>query len=109
MDRIATILEGFFVRTRHMLSLPSVNFSALTSKWSYSFYTLLRFLGTALAMTVLAGLLVSLNLIPSGRPAMSVYELSRFLIENPLYQAMLLLLLLVNGRTVLFRMDDRES
>jgi hypothetical protein len=109
MDRIATILEGFFVRTRHMLSLPSVNFSSLTSKWSFAFYTLLRFLGAVLAVTVLAGLLVSLNLIASGRPAMSVYELISFLIGNPLYQAMLLLLLLLNGRTVLFRMDDRES
>jgi len=109
MDRIATILEGFFVRTRHMLSLPSVNFSTLTSKWSYAFYTLLRFLGASLAVTVLAGALVSLNLIVGGRPALSVDELIRFLIGNPLYQAMLLLLLLVNGRTVLFRMDDRES
>jgi ubiquinone biosynthesis protein len=109
LDRIATILDGFFLRTRHMLSLPSVNFNALTSKWSYVFYTLLRFLGAALAVTVLAGLLVSLNLIVSGRPAMSVYELIGFLIGNPLYQAALLLLLLINGRTVLFRMDDRES
>lgn len=109
LDRIATILDGFFLRTRHMLSLPSVNFNALTSKWSYVFYTLLRFLGAALVVTVLAGLLVSLNLLVSGRPAMSVYELIRFLIGNPLYQAALLLLLLINGRTVLFRMDDRES
>ena len=108
MDRIATVLEGFFLRLRHMLSLPSVNFNALTSKWSFAFYTLLRFLGAALAVTVLAGLLVWLNLILSGRPLMSVYEVLQGLIGNPLYQAVLLLLLLVYGRTVLFRLDDQE-
>ncbi len=108
MDRIATILDGFFLRTRHLLTLPSVNFNALTSKWSFAFYTLLRFLGAVLAVTVLAGLLVWLNLSVSGRPLMSVYEVLRVVIGNPLYQGVLLLLLLVNGRTALIRMDDQE-
>jgi hypothetical protein len=108
MDRIATIFEGFFLRTRHILSLPSVNFNALSGKWSFAVYTLLRFLAAVLAVTVLAGLLVSLNLILMGQPAMGVDALIRFLIGNPLYQAVLLLLLLVSGRTVLFRLDDRE-
>jgi hypothetical protein len=91
-----------------MLSLPSVNFTTLTSKWSYAFYTLLRFLGGALAVTVLAGLLVHSNLLLSGQPVLSLYALFVFLIGQPLYQAVLLLLLLVNGRAALFRMDDRE-
>jgi len=108
LDRIATILDGFFQRTRHMLSLPSVNFNALTSKWSFAFYTLLRFLGAALAVTALAGMLVWLNLLLSGQPLLSVSAVVQILINHPLYQAVLLLLLLVNGRTVLFRMDDWE-
>ena len=109
MDRIASVVDGFFLRARHMLSLPSVNFSALTSKWSFAFYTLIRFLAAVLGVTALAVLLVSLNLSFSGRPAMSLYEVIRFLIGNPIYQAALLLLVLVNGRAVLFRLDDREA
>jgi ubiquinone biosynthesis protein len=108
LDRIATILDGFFLRTRHMLSLPSVNFNALTSKWSYAFYTLLHFLATALIATVSGGLLVTFSAWLSGRPAMSVYDLILYLINQPLFQAVLLLLLLLHGRTALFRMDDRE-
>jgi len=108
LDRIATIFDGFFLRTRHMLSLPSVNFNALTSKWSYAFYTLLHLVGAVLIATVAGGLLVTLNLWLSGRPAMRVYDLIPYLINQPLFQALLLLLLLLHGRTVLFRMDDRE-
>ena len=108
LDRIATILDGFFLRTRHMLSLPSVNFNALTSKWSYAFYTLLHFLGAVLIATLAAGLLVTFNLWLTGRPAMSLYDLIPYLINQPLFQAALLVLLLLHGRAVLFRMDDRE-
>ena len=56
VDRIATIVDSFFLRTRHMLSLPSVNFNSLTSKWSFAFYTLIRFLTVVVGVTVVAGL-----------------------------------------------------
>ena len=108
MDRVATILDGFLLRTRHMLSLPSVNFNALASKWSFAFYTGLRFAGAATAATVLAWILVWLRQVLSGRPLMSIGEVLPVLTGHPLYQAVLLLLLLVHGRTVLFRLDDQE-
>ncbi len=108
LDRMATILEGFSLQTRHSLSLPSVNFSTLTSKWSFAFYNVLRFLAFALAVTVGAGLLVSFNLYLSGQPLLTAAAMFRFLIAHPLYQAVLLFLLLVHGRAVLFRLDDRE-
>ena len=65
-------------------------------------------MGAVLIATLAAGLLVTLNLWLSGRPAMSVYDLIPYLSNQPLFQALLLLLLLLHGRTVLFRMDDRE-
>jgi predicted unusual protein kinase regulating ubiquinone biosynthesis (AarF/ABC1/UbiB family) len=109
LDRIAGIADSFFLRTRHLLSLPSVNFNALSSKSSYAFYTLIRFVAAVLGVTALAVALVALTLLFRGRPAMSVYAIIQFLIANPVYQAVLLLLVLLNGRTVLFRLDDREA
>ena len=108
LERIATILDGFALRTRHMLSLPSVNFNALADKWSFAFYNVLRFLGSALAATVVAGLLISGGLAASGQPLLGFEPLLRAVLARPLYQAALLLLLVVHGRAILFRMDDRE-
>jgi hypothetical protein len=56
----------------------------------------------------LAGLLISLGRAAGGQPPMSLEALARFVVASPLYQAALLMLLLVHGRAVLFRLDDRE-
>lgn len=109
LDRIATIVDGFFLRTRHMLSLPSVNFNALTSKWSYAFEGLVRLVTMALGVTVLGAAAIALNRYATGQPALSAYTVIQLLIANPIYQAVLLLLLVVTSRAVLFRLDDREA
>lgn len=108
LDRIAQTVEGLFFRTMHMFSLPSVNFSALMSKWSFAVYIYIRFLGQALALTLLTILTVILNLYFIARQPIDVLGVVEDVITNPVYQIVILILLLVNGRTVLFRLDDKE-
>jgi len=107
MDRLAHMVEGLLFRTVHMFSLPSVNFSALMSKWSFAAYTSVLFSGQVLALTLLSAFAVILNLSFTAQP-IDVYGILYGVIAAPLYQIAVLFLLVVNGRAVLFRMDDKE-
>ncbi len=107
MDRIIDTVEGLFFRTVHMFSMPSVNFSALMSKWSFAAYIFVRCFGQALAVTLVTVFAVILNLY-FGKQPIDVYDVLQGVIMNPLYQIVILIVVLVNGRTVLFRMDDKE-
>ncbi len=108
LDRIAQTVEGFFSRTSHMLSLPSVNFSSLMSKWSFTAYILVRFLAQTLGVTALAVFLAVLNHYFRGEQPVNTYDVLRSVIAQPVYQIIILVLTFASGRTVLFRMDDKE-
>jgi predicted unusual protein kinase regulating ubiquinone biosynthesis (AarF/ABC1/UbiB family) len=108
LDRIAQTAEGLYFRTRHMLSLPTANFNALMSKWSFAIYTLVLFLVKALGVTVLAFLIFLLPQYLTGGQPVDWLGVFRTMAANPLYQIALLLLIFSSGRTVLFRMDDKE-
>lgn len=108
LDRIAHTAQGFFFRTRHMLSLPTVNFSALMSKWSFAFYILFRFFGQALLVTAVAVILVMFNLYLSGSQAIDTQSVVQSVTGSIAYRAAIFILIIISGRTVLFRMDDKE-
>lgn len=107
-DRFLHAAEGMIFRTSHSLSLPSVNFNALMSKWSYAIYTLLRFLTQTVALTLIFSLLASLPLDVANLSSMRFLELMQLAVTNPIYQIILLILIFINGRTVLYRLDDKE-
>jgi len=108
MDRLFQTMEGLFFRTIHMFSLPSVNFNSLMSKWSFAVYILVRFFTQVLGATAAALGLTFVYFYLSGRVPLVPSEVFYWCISNPIYQAALLLLIIVNGRTVLYRLDDRE-
>lgn len=108
LDRISQMAEGFFFRTRHLLSLPSANFNVLMSKWSYAFYIFFRFIVQVLSVTAVGVFLAAIQNFSSGFQAINFSDLFRMVVQNPLYQILLLILIFINGRTVLFRMDDKE-
>jgi hypothetical protein len=108
MDRLSQTMEGLFYRTIHMFSLPTVNFNVLMSKWSFAVYTGVRFFTEVLGITAVALGLGFLSFYLSGRLPIVPREVFTSLLSNPLYHAALLLLIFVNGRTVLFRMDDKD-
>jgi ubiquinone biosynthesis protein len=110
IDRISHILTGLFFRTRRMLALPTVNFNALMSKWSFAVFILLRFVAQLTAVTGAAALIRTASSLLTGSvllldPRLILPEL----IANPLYVMVVLLLVFANGRTVLFRLDDKDS
>ncbi len=108
LDRIAHAVDGLVFRTSHMLSLPSVNFNALMSKWSFAVYTLLRFISQAVTLTLIAILLASLQLYFETPQSINVMRVFQSVVTNSAYQIILIVLIYVNGKTVLYRLDDKE-
>ncbi|MFO7584039.1 MAG: AarF/ABC1/UbiB kinase family protein [Anaerolineales bacterium] len=108
LDRIAHAVEGLVFRASHVLSLPSVNFNALMSKWSFAVYSLLRFVGQTVMLTLVFAFLANIRLYLSEQHFMNVYESLQAVVTNPVYQVIFFIMLFVHGRTVLFRLDDKE-
>jgi ubiquinone biosynthesis protein len=108
LDRIAHAAEGLFFRASHMLSLPSVNFNTLMSKWSFAVYTLLRFVGQTAALTLIFAFLLNIKFYFDEQQFMNVYDIFFQVVTNPVYQIILFITIFVHGRTVLFRLDDKE-
>lgn len=108
MDRIAQTVEGLYNRTIHMFSLPSVNFNVLMSKWSFAVYTMVRFFTQALGITAAALALAAGYLYYGAGRSFNIQEVFSLALTNPIFHGVLLVLLFVNGRTVLFRLDDKE-
>jgi ubiquinone biosynthesis protein len=108
LDRIAHAVEGLAFRTSHALSLPSVNFNIFMGKWSFAVYTLLRFVGQAAVLTLIAMFLVSLQTYIVTQQSLNFLHVFQSLVANPLYQILLLLLFYVNGKAILYRWDDKE-
>ena len=108
VDRIVRTVEDFILRARHMLTLPTVNFSSLMSKWSFAFYIFFRYIGQILGVTALAVMSGYAVCYFKGLEMPSLPSLAKWIMTNPVYLLSLLALTFVNGRTVLFRMDDKE-
>ncbi len=108
LDRVAQMAEGFFLRTRHLLSLPSANFNVLMSKWSYAFYIFIHFAVQVVIVTALGVFIAAVNHLAAGIQPIYVPDLLQSVLQNPVYQIIFLILMFINGRTVLFRMDDKE-
>jgi ubiquinone biosynthesis protein len=108
LDRIAHAVEGLFFRASHMLSLPSVNFNTLMSKWSFAVYTLLRFIGQTATLTLVFAFLTNVKFYFDEQQFMNVYDVFFQVVANPVYQIILFITIFVHGRTVLFRLDDKE-
>jgi predicted unusual protein kinase regulating ubiquinone biosynthesis (AarF/ABC1/UbiB family) len=107
LERLGQTVAGLFFRTRHMLTLPSVNFNALMSKWSFAVYTLVRFAVQALVVTGLGALLTAAVTLGAGFPLEPVSTL-RATLGSVAYQVVVAALVVANVRAVLFRLDDKE-
>lgn len=108
IDRIAYMLQSIFFRARHTLTIPNVNFNALVNKWSFAFYNIFRFVISALALTG-TGVVIYLGASLFGAPvSLGPADIFRSVFSHPVYQAALLLLIIIHGRMVLFRFEDKE-
>jgi ubiquinone biosynthesis protein len=108
MDRIAHAVEGLLFRTSHMLSLPAVNFNSLMSKWSFAIYMAFRFTGHVILLTLVSVFLIGIQSYLKTQQSLDIFYLIQQAVSNPVYQFLILVIVFVNGRTVLFRLDDKE-
>ncbi len=108
LDRIAHAVEGLLFRASHILSLPSVNFNALMSKWSFAVYNLFLFLGQMAIITLIFGILANARVYFDGQQLMSISQVLQKVVTSPLYQIIFFIMVFVHSRTVLFRLDDKE-
>jgi predicted unusual protein kinase regulating ubiquinone biosynthesis (AarF/ABC1/UbiB family) len=110
LDRISHILTGLIFRTRRALALPSVNFNALMSKWSFAFYISVRFVVQLVVVTGLVGLVAWVAaLLRGASPALALSFFAGTVLANPVYVSLVLLLIFANGRTILLRLDDTDE
>lgn len=105
LERMANAGETIFFRLRHLVTLPHVNFHALTSKSSFTFVVLMRFLSHVALLTVTASAAVHGYGIVNGSSE-SFGEVVQTVVRTVAYQAALVVLLAINGRALLFRLDD---
>jgi hypothetical protein len=108
LDRIMHAAAGLLFRASHMLALPSVNFNALMSKWSFAVYNFMLFLGQMAIFTLVFGGLVNLYSYLSVQQFVDVRRTLQMIVTNPIYQVIFFIMIFVHGRTVLFRLDDKE-
>jgi ubiquinone biosynthesis protein len=113
LERLLHTGEGLLARTRHLLAIPSVNFNSLMSKWSFAVYTAIRFTTQAVVLTGAAVLLLAgAQYLAAGQVAAAEAAagetLWRQVVSHRLYQFLMVLLVFLNGRALLFRLDDKD-
>jgi ubiquinone biosynthesis protein len=108
LERWVNAGEGMFFRLRHMLAIPSVNFSMLMSKWSFVILTIIVFVAQALLVTGVGVALAAAGHYLSGVEIINGRALLEQLLANRLYQLVILFLFIINSRSLLFRLDDKE-
>ena len=107
LERLMQTGEGMYFRTRHMLSLPTVQFNMLMSKWAYAVMVLIKFMGQMVLVTgVFLAIATLMQYFTQGTVVGSL--LFDQVVTNRLYQLIVLLLIFINGHSILIRMDDKE-
>jgi ubiquinone biosynthesis protein len=108
LERLLHTGEGLVARLRHVLAIPSVNFNSLMSKWSFAAYTLIRLGTQSVALTSAAVLvLATAQFLATGETA-GGEALLRQVVSHRLYQFLIVVLVFLNGRALLFRLDDKD-
>jgi ubiquinone biosynthesis protein len=108
VERWVNAGEGLFFNLRHMLAIPSVNFSALMSKWSFAIFMVIVFVAQALVVTGIGVTAVAVGHYLAGTEITAVRPLLEQLVTNRFYLVIILILFIINSRSLLFRLDDKE-
>jgi hypothetical protein len=109
LERLSGTAEGLLSRFRQLLVIPRANFSELMTKWSFAAYTLIVIAAQLFTLTAAGGLAfatleyVETTHVPTAGSAIGQVVALRS------YQWIALAVVLLNGRKVLFRMQDKES
>jgi hypothetical protein len=108
-ERLANTGESLFFRLRHALSIPRVNFSALMSKGSFVVYTWIRLAAQVLALAaLLTTASVGVEYATTGHGP-NVRDAFVHVTTLGVFRVLVVLLVFLNTRKLLFRMDDKDA
>jgi ubiquinone biosynthesis protein len=108
LERLTSTAEGLLFRLRHVLALPNVNFNSMMSKWSFTAVTAMKFATQLIVVTALGAALVVGGHFLGTREQVPYMAAMRQILSTGIYQAAVILLLFINGRALLFRLDDKD-
>ena len=108
LDQMLSTAQNLHFRLRHSLTIPSASFSAMLSKWSFTTVGTLKFISQAIAVAALFVAYFALDHFLEGGDLAPFEALWQQLLQNRLFYASIIILLIVNGRAILFRLDDKD-
>ena len=108
LERLTNTGESLFFRLRHALSIPRANFVSLMGKGSAVFHTCVRLaVQVLLVASLMTASIGGARSFATGQPfdgGDAFDDVTSLLV----FRLILVLLVFVNARTLLFRMDDKE-
>jgi ubiquinone biosynthesis protein len=108
IEEITDTSERLFRQLQRFLSTPVMKFNAVLDKSVYSVSIFFKFLGHLTILTIIAlATVYGFAQIFDGQ-ALTFFDSLTITISNPIFQLATLVLLVVNIRTILFRLGDKE-
>lgn len=108
LEQLVGTGETLMLRMRHALTIPKVNFQAMTGKGAFSFMILLKFSAQALVLTAAAAYATMTVRNFNGLNLMTYREAIDVVLSSLAFRVGIWVLLLVNARAVLFRLEDKD-
>jgi predicted unusual protein kinase regulating ubiquinone biosynthesis (AarF/ABC1/UbiB family) len=109
MERLADAGQRLFFRLHHAVTVPRANFSALMSKGSFIAYKWIQFSVQVLALTVTSVVAVVAAQSWAGGRAINVRQALDVVLASAAFRVCVALLVFLNSRKVLMRMDDKDT
>jgi hypothetical protein len=100
--------NDLLLRTQSVLGKPIVNLGSTINKWIFSASVLIRLAGRILFITILAVIGVRLWHAFAGE-SISIGMVLNLVIQNRLYQAFLIVAMVINLRHIIFRLREPEG
>ena len=107
LEQLAGTGETLMLRLRHVLTMPRVNFRASIGKGAFAFMRVMRFAAQSLTLLAIAGYGYLVARGAAGHPLDYRAAVAAVARSWP-YLAAAAVLLFVNARVVLFRLDDKD-
>jgi ubiquinone biosynthesis protein len=109
LEQLADTGESLFFRLRHALAIPHANFNSLMSKGSVFVYTGIKFAAEMLGLTAVSTAAVVATALAATGHAPGFRDAFNRAIGLVAFRVMAALLVLINTRKMLFRMDDKDQ
>lgn len=108
IEQLVDTGESLFFRLRHALAIPRANFSSLMSKGAVVVYTLIQAGAQLLLLSGLTTAAIAAAAFAATGQRLDVRDAFRDAVTLIAFRVAAVLLVFINTRKMLFRMDDRD-